>query len=70
MQYIQYMKKTVLVFPDTISMVDFLLIYKISGAETNSVDLTVSGRMNDQLVSAAITEYGAEIKNLVLAERM
>jgi hypothetical protein len=62
------MKKTVLVFPDTSSMVDFLLIYRVKGVETNSVDLTISGRMSEELATTAVAEYGAEIKKKVLTE--
>jgi hypothetical protein len=55
------MKKIGLVFPDTSSMVDFLLIYKVNGVEANSADLTISGRISEKLVTVAVTEYGAEI---------
>ncbi len=56
------MKKVVLVFPDTSSMVDFLLVYKVSGVEASSENLTISGRMSEDLIISALAEYGAEIK--------
>ena len=61
LQYIQHMKKVVLVFPDTSSIVDILLLYKVVGAEANSVDLTISGGISEKQIAAALTEYGAEI---------
>jgi hypothetical protein len=61
LNYIHYMKKTILVFPDTNSMADFLLVYKVKGVETNTVHLTISGRLSEKLVTTALMEYGAEI---------
>jgi hypothetical protein len=58
------MKKTVLVFPDTNSMADFILVYKVKGVDTNTVHLTISGRLSEKLVTTAVLEYGAEIKRL------
>jgi hypothetical protein len=68
LQYIQHMKKVVLVFPDTSSMVDFLLIYKVNGVEANSVDLSIGGQISEKLVTVAVSEYGAEIVEGVSVE--
>jgi hypothetical protein len=53
------MKQVTLVFPDTTSMTDFILIYKPPGAESNSVDISLKAGLSDNLISVACTEYGA-----------
>jgi len=63
------MKKVVLVFPGTSSMVDFLLLYRVSGIEANSTYLASSGWMGEKLLKAAVGEYGAEMVKPYSVER-
>jgi hypothetical protein len=39
-----------------------LLIYKPKQVDVNSADLTINGVVNEKLLSAAVAEYGAEIR--------
>jgi hypothetical protein len=58
------MKKVVLIFPDTLSMADFILTQRVSNAEVNSVSHTIVAPMTDKQIIIAETEYGAILKAL------
>ncbi|MDQ3279372.1 MAG: hypothetical protein M3Q06_13670 [Bacteroidota bacterium] len=53
------MKKTVLLFPDTISLADFVLTHQIRGAEVHSCEQTLEAALPEKLLTIAIKEYGA-----------
>jgi hypothetical protein len=56
------MKAVGLIFPDTTSIANFLLWYKPSKLEVNSTQRTLSGRLAEELIVIALTQYGAELK--------
>ncbi len=53
------MKQVTLIFPDTISMADFILIYRPQGVEPNSFYVSLKAGLGDDLITVACTEYGA-----------
>ena len=59
------MRKVILIFPDVISMTEFLLMNKVSKAQTNSVEKELSGVMTDKVLNTACKQYGAKIKESI-----
>jgi len=60
------MRKVILVFPDVISMAEFLLMNKVSKAITDSGKKELKAIMTDKVVAIACKEYGAKIKELII----
>ena len=48
-----------LIFPNVNRMSDFVLSYEVYGVEVNSRELSLSGKLSDELVSIAVTQYHA-----------
>lgn len=63
----QVMRKTVLLFPDTTKMAEFIMQYRASNAEVNSVELTLTALLSEEQIVAACTAYEAVIKAFVPA---
>ena len=59
------MQKFFLVFPNTSMMAEFIIGNRISKAEVNSSDQTLSAPLTEDEIILACTQYGAEIKNNV-----
>lgn len=53
------MKKTTLLFPDTISLADFVLKHQIKGAEVHSCKQTLDAALSEKLLTIATKDYGA-----------
>lgn len=54
------MKKAMLVFPDVVSLTDFVMVYRVKGIEVKSADLVLCGVLSEREYKAAIDKYGAE----------
>jgi len=59
------MKKSVMIFPDSMSMANFIIREKIRGAEVNSIEKTLVAPMNDKQIVSAETLYGAILKAII-----
>lgn len=55
------MKKAILLFPDSISLADFVLKYQIKGADVHSCEHTLSAELSDKELKVAQKQYGAEL---------
>jgi hypothetical protein len=56
------MKRVVLRFPDTASLTEFLLLYKISGAEINALEHTLTAILTEEQLQIACKKYNALVK--------
>ena len=56
------MKKVVMVFPDTVSIIDFMLSNNVSNVEVNSIDQTITGVIAEDKIEKALNDYGAHLK--------
>jgi hypothetical protein len=56
------MNQVVLLFPDTIALTEFLLKHRISGAEVNTRERSLTCKITDSLVLEACTKYQAQIQ--------
>jgi len=59
------MKKALLLFPDSMSMADFLIKEKISHAEVNSNEQTLIAPLDDKQIVRAETVYSAIFKTMI-----
>jgi len=62
------MEKVVLLFPNTVSISNFLLQYRIAGLEVNSRERSVIGSLTSDQIMAACTQYNAYLKTPIAAE--
>ena len=53
------MKKVLLLFPDSVSMSDFIILTKISHAEVNSKERSLITFLEEDEIINACTKYGA-----------
>jgi hypothetical protein len=60
------MKKVVLIFPDTTRMAEFILMHRITKAETNSIECSLSATTTDQVIEIARKQYGAKLRACTL----
>jgi hypothetical protein len=56
------MKRVVLRFPDTASLTEFLLFYKIPGAEIDAIEHTLTAILTEEQLEIACKRYKAIIK--------
>ena len=54
-------KKIVLVFPNTISIAEFVLLYKVNNIQINSLDKTIKGVIPPNLVKIACQQFKAQL---------
>ena len=59
------MKEVKLIFPDNLSMADFVLKEKVNNAEANSQEQILTAEMPHEKVVVAETLYGAILKKMV-----
>ena len=57
------MKKVVLIFPNTLRILEFILEYKIAGVVTNSLEKSLTGILPDDKIVAACTQFEAYIQS-------
>ena len=57
------MKKSVLVFPNTAKLVEYILAWKKFDLVVNFSDRSVTGELSDIEIRIACAEYGASIKD-------
>jgi hypothetical protein len=60
------MRKVILVFPDVMSMTEFLLTNKMSKTITNSVTKELKAIMTDKVLAIACKDYGAKVKEVII----
>ncbi len=53
------MKEVNLYFPTTIQLADFILLEKITGVQTTSLDCSLKGLLSDKQIMVAYTTYEA-----------
>ena len=58
------MKEVVLVFPDSHSLTEFILVYKINNIDVSSCSRTLTGKLSDELISIACSKHKAEIQKM------
>jgi len=63
------MKKAVLIFPEVTSMAEFILSQRISRAQSNSNDLTLTGVMTEQQIATARKQFKAKVKSSTTVAR-
>ncbi|HWJ92796.1 MAG TPA: hypothetical protein VNR87_16890 [Flavisolibacter sp.] len=54
----------VLIFADTTSIADFVLLHKISNVIIGHLDFSVEGKIAEDNIVIACTRYGAQVKKL------
>jgi len=62
------MKPVTLYFPDTVSLIEFLLSERISGVESNNSYHSLEGVFSHQTIEKACKEFGATILNSEFAD--
>jgi len=56
------MRKVTLLFPDVLSITEFVLSYKVSKAIVNTSEKTLTATMPEQHLNVAVKQYRAKIK--------
>jgi hypothetical protein len=56
------MKQVVLIFPDHLSIADYVLSQKVRNAEVNSDEQTVTATLTEMDIKVATETYGAILK--------
>jgi hypothetical protein len=59
------MRKVILVFPDVISLSEFVLANKVSKTIIDSSQKTLKGMMSDKVLAVAVKQFGAKIKESI-----
>ena len=62
------MEKVVLLFPNIVSISNFLLQYRIAGIEVNSLERSVIGCLTSDQIIVACNQYNAYLKTPILIE--
>lgn len=57
------MRIVILIFPDTLMMSDFIMQCRISNAEVNSRDLTLTAVLSEKQIEVACAKYQAFLRN-------
>ena len=55
------MREVILCFPNNVLMAEFILSYRPSGIETNTLQLTLTGFLTEQQIVNALIYYQAEL---------
>ena len=58
------MKRVVLIFPDTTTIADFIVKQKVSNAQVDSIEQTLTSSLSDKQIAIAETVYKAMVKKL------
>jgi len=56
------MKKVTLLFPDSITLADFVLTHQIRGAAVHSCEQKLEAALSEKLLAIATKEYGATLQ--------
>jgi hypothetical protein len=59
------MRKVILIFPDVMSMTEFLFSNKVAKAQTNSAAKELTGIMTEKILDIACKQYGAKVKESI-----
>ena len=60
------MRKVVLIFPDVISIAEFVLNYKVAKIIIDSSEKRVTGIITEKHLEIAVKKYGARIKESII----
>jgi hypothetical protein len=60
------MRKVVLIFPDVISIAEFVLSYKVAKIIIDSSEKKLTGIISDKHLDIAVKQYGARIKESLI----
>jgi hypothetical protein len=56
------MNEVVLLFPDTITLTEFLLMYRVPGAEVNTLECSLTCKLTDKQILIACTKHQAHLQ--------
>jgi hypothetical protein len=59
------MRKVILVFPDVITLTEFLLSHSVSKTIIDSSQKKLKGIMSDKVLTIAVKQYGAKVKEAI-----
>jgi len=59
------MRKVILIFPDVITLTEFLLTHSVSKTIIDSAQKKLKGIMSDKVLSIAVKQYGAKVKESI-----
>jgi len=59
------MRKVILVFPDVISLTEFVLANKVSKTIIDSSQKMLKGVVSDKVLTVAVKQYGAKIRESI-----
>jgi hypothetical protein len=59
------MRKVTLIFPDVISLTEFLLMHPVSRAQTDSAEKLLRGIVTEKVLDIACKDYGARVKESI-----
>ena len=59
------MRKVILIFPDVMSLTEFILTQKVSKVITDSAQKMLRGTISDKQLSIACKEFGAKVKESI-----
>jgi hypothetical protein len=62
------MRKVVLIFPDVISITDFILTYKVSKIIVDSSQKLLKGTISEAHLAIACKQFGARIKESIVVK--
>jgi len=62
------MRKVILLFPDIVSMAEFILTHKVSRVIIDSSEKMLRGTISDKHLDIACRQYGAKIKESILVK--
>jgi hypothetical protein len=59
------MRKVVLIFPDVISITEFLLTHRISKVIIDSSEKKLQGTLHEKHLDIAVKQFGAKVKESI-----
>lgn len=68
LQALTAMRKVVLVFPDVISLTEYILTHKVSKIIIDSSQKMLKGTISENHLSIACKQYGAKVKESIAAK--
>ena len=63
----EIMKRVILIFPDAFRLSRFVLQYKPANTEVNSLELSLTTFLTEDLIVIACTRFHAQLKKLIFA---
>ena len=64
------MRKVILIFPDIVSLTDFILTQKVSKVIVDSSQKLLKGTITESNLSIACKQYGAKIREAIVVKHL